>query len=183
MQQIKVICLEHYGKEVTPFGLLDILWKIPDFPMHCPEHHYLIPAILLTVYRKYKNDDIALLEEDLVKAEERARNLLPGYCGFFGACGAAVGCGIFFSLLTDTTPYSTTTWKLANGLTADCLHNIAETGGPRCCKRVSFTSLLTTIRFMKENLEMDIEIPGQVECMYHENNKECKKASCPYHKD
>jgi hypothetical protein len=183
LQQIREICLEHYNKELTPLELLHKAWELPDFQMHCPEHHYLIPAILLTIYRRYKKDDISPLESNLIKADERSRNLLPGYCGYFGACGAAVGSGIFFSLLTDTTPYSTHTWKLANGLTADCLHDIAEIGGPRCCKRVCFTSLATTVRFMKKNMDMDVEMPDEIVCTYHENNKECKKASCPYYKN
>jgi hypothetical protein len=181
-RQIREICIEQYDTGLTLLELLQKIWELPDFPMHCPEHHYLIPAVLLTIYRRYKNDDIGLLEEDLLKAEERARNLLPGFCGWYGACGAAVGSGIFLSLLTDTTPYSTHTWSLANRITADCLHDIAEIGGPRCCKRVSFTSMVTSARFMKEHLGMDICVIPDIACTYYENNKECKKTSCPYYK-
>ncbi len=177
---IRETCLEQYKTEITPLELLQKIWEMPEFPMHCPEHHFLIPAVLLTISRRYKNESIECLEEDLNKAEERARNLLPGYCGFFGACGAAVGSGIFFSLLTKTTPYSTQSWGQANRITAKCLHEIAATEGPRCCKRVSFTSLLTSLQFIKDNLGIDLGEITEITCTYHENNKECKKVSCPY---
>lgn len=149
--------------------------------MHCPEHHYLVPAVLLSVYRRIKKDNKALLEKDLITAKERAKNLLGGFCGWYGACGAAVGSGIFLSLLTDTSPYSTTTWGLVNQLTSQCLKDIAQIGGPRCCKRVCFTSVVSTTKFMKGHFGLDIGELPEIKCMYHERNAECKKDACPYY--
>ena len=178
---ISGICLAGFDSCAKPLELLHEAWEYPDFPMHCPEHHYLVPAVLLTVYRRLKTDDKALLKKDLMIAEERAKNLLAGFCGWYGACGAAVGSGIFLSLLTGTSPYSTQTWSLANLLTAECLKSIAAIGGPRCCKRVCFASITTTVDFMQENLNLNIgDLPG-IQCSYHEYNAECKKGFCPYY--
>lgn len=151
------------------------IWDDEDFPIHCPEHHFMMPAVLLTIYRRLRNDGKDILEKNLAVADERSRNLVPGACGLYGACGAAVGSGIFFSILTDTTPLSTRSWGQANRLTADCLHSIAEIWGPRCCKRVSYTTLSTTISYMKNNFGMDIRDENEIECKYHESNKECKR--------
>lgn len=180
-QHIKEICLAGYDKETPPVKMLEQIWENPDFPMHCPEHHFLMPAVLLATYRRLKNDPKTKLEEDLAIAEERGKNILAGFCGWYGACGAAIGSGIFFSILTDTSPYSTQTWGLANLLTAECLREIAEIGGPRCCKRVCFTTLMTTVEFIKKHLNLDIGGVPAIHCRYHEQNTECRKSACPYY--
>lgn len=66
-------------------------------PMHGPEHHYLIVAALLAAY---KNSGGRLdLAESLLEARRRSRKVPGGICGFWGCCGAAVGSGIFISLI------------------------------------------------------------------------------------
>ena len=42
------------------------------------------------------------------------------------------------SILTETTPYSESSWGITNMITAKSLMRMAEIGGPRCCKRNSF---------------------------------------------
>ena len=64
------------------------------------------------------------------EAEKRAKNVLPAFCGFYGACGAAIGVGIFMSIYTGTTPLTKDTWKLCNMSTADALKEMAKIGGP-----------------------------------------------------
>lgn len=149
--------------------------------MHCPEHHYLVPAVLLTTYCRLKNDGKAKLREELNLAGDRAKNLLAGFCGWYGACGAAVGSGMFLSVVTGTSPYSTDTWALVNRLSSDCLYNIAEIGGPRCCKRVCFTAVSTSITFMKQHFDLDLGQTTPIRCTYHQRNAECKKTACPYY--
>jgi len=181
MKSITSVCLDGFDGNASPLGLLERAWGNDGFPMHCPEHHYLMPAVLLTVYRRLKNDNRSLLEENLKTAEERSRNVLPGFCGWYGACGAAVGSGIFLSLLTDTSPYSAETWGKVNLLTSECLRDIAEIGGPRCCKRVCFTALKTTASFMKTYFDLDIGELPKISCVYHSRNAECRKTLCPYY--
>ena len=155
-------------------------WEYANFPMHCPQHHYLVPAVLLTVCCRLYKSGISRLEKDLETAKERAKNLLPGFCGWYGACGAAIGSGVFLSLLTDTSPYSTKTWGQTNLLTAKCLKSISELGGPRCCKRVCYTSVLTTTRFMKAQFGIKLGSLQKVTCSYSSQNEQCLKTSCPY---
>ncbi len=180
-ENIKIICLNGFDNEAKPLQLMEKVWENFDFPMHCPEHHFLIPAVLLTVYRRLKNDDKEILGKDLIIAEERAKNILAGFCGWYGVCGAAVGSGIFLSLLTDTSPYSTEKWALANRLTSECLRDIAALGGPRCCKRTCFATLEATMKFMKNKMNLDLGEMPDIRCSYSENNLECRKESCPYY--
>lgn len=180
--EITQVCIDGYNSKASPLELMEKAWEIIGFPMHCPEHHYLVPAVLLAVYRRLKNDGIDTLEIELEIAKERAKNLLPGFCGWYGACGAAVGSGIFLSILTDTSPYSGETWGQANLLTSKCLKSIAVLGGPRCCKRVSYTAVLTTTQFMNEHFALDIGSIAKPKCRFCSRNMECIKTSCPYYK-
>ena len=135
----------------------------------------------MTVYRRLRKDEQDILQRDLEFAQERAKNLLAGFCGWYGACGAAVGSGVFFSLLTDTSPYSGKTWAQANLLTARCLGKIAGLGGPRCCKRVCYTSVLETARVLREQLGLEIGALPSPACSSSDRNEECIKAQCLYY--
>lgn len=59
----------------------------------------------------------------------RAQSIVGGSCGFHGACRAAIGVGIFVSLVTAATPTSGEEWRLCNTATAEALTRIAARGG------------------------------------------------------
>lgn len=182
---IKRICVEAFEEEApTPsVALLRRVWDETDIQMHCPEHHFLVPASLLCVYRKMKNDSKEKFVDDLDVVLERSQQITGGFCGWFGACGAAVGAGIFLSVFTDTNPHSKEMWGKVNGITSECLRDIAEIGGPRCCKRVSFTSVRTASNFMKAHFGLDSNEPEEVHCTYYDNNPDCITERCPYYKN
>lgn len=147
--------------------------------MHGPEHHYLVPAVLLAAYRNSgQNLD---LERALKTAQDRACGVPGGICGLWGSCGAAIGAGIFMSVATGATPMSDKEWKLANQLTAQCLHDIAQNGGVRCCKRDVFLSLLRAVSFLREELGVELEAPENLKCSFFAKNAACKKEACPFH--
>jgi hypothetical protein len=165
----------------NPLGMAVTLMKSPSIKMHGPEHHFLVPAVLLSAFCNVTGrvNEKALKIE---KARHRAEKVLGGFCGFYGNCGAAVGTGIFMSVLTDATPLSKEEWKLSNLLTADSLHAIAHAGGPRCCKRDSFLAILEAARFVKEHLGVEFEMDSnQIKCEFHTLNKECRKADCRFY--
>lgn len=177
------ICLEAAAGGRRP-ELLDLLTRMMDLnglPMHCPVHHYMVPAALLTVCRGLRGYGVEILERDLATSLERARNVLPGFCGFYGTCGAAVGVGIFWSVITDSTPYSPASWPHLNRATGQALLEIAELGGPRCCKRTVFSAVKSTIPQIRELLGLEIALPAEIVCQYHKQNAECRKQGCPYY--
>lgn len=164
----------------NPVDIALILMRNGKIKMHGPEHHFLVPAVLLSAYYNIKNDDIQKIEK-IKKAKERAKNILGGFCGFYGACGAGVGTGIFISLITDATPLSKQEWKLSNLMTSKSLFSIANKGGPRCCKRTVFLSIIEAADFVNKNFGVEIDIDNKLKCEFNLLNKECLQDECPFY--
>ena len=155
------------------------LMKLEDFPMHAPVHHYLVPAVLLTFCRQAQGHGRAVLERDLALALERAKSVPGGSCGFYGACGACIGVGIFWSIIMDATPLSTQSWSCCNQATGEALLAIASVGGPRCCKRCTYLSIMSTVPRLQRVLGLEVSANTPI-CRFHEQNEECLNANCPY---
>ncbi len=182
--QVTQICLLEFKQksDIDLWSLFTKLIELDGLPMHCPVHHYILPAALLTTVRKKQGHEIEIIQRDLAEAEKRGRNVLSGFCGFYGSCGAAVGAGIFFSIITDATPHSAgQTWGWANQATGQALVNIAKFGGPRCCKRTSFISLQSVLPQIEDVLEINLRLPQEITCTYHKRNQECLKTNCPFY--
>lgn len=177
---IKRVCLN--TSSTNPVKLALKLMKHPSVKMHGPEHHFLVPAVLLaTYYNSVLQKEI--LVDKLNHAEKRSKNILGGFCGFYGACGAAIGTGIFISLVSEATPLSTDEWSFANEMTGISLQHIAKSGGPRCCKRDTFISLLEAIEFIKNKFDVSLEKEKNVTCEFSHLNKECLKEKCSFYKE
>jgi len=162
-----------------PLEMAVTLMKDPAVKMHGPEHHYLVPAVLLAAYynkRKLKDKK----KDKLAEARKRAGNVPGGFCGFYGDCGAAVGTGIFISILTGATPMSKKEWRLSNQMTARSLTKIAEHGGPRCCKRNTYIAIQEAVEFLEENFGTRLETAWAKKCGFHELNEECLLEDCPF---
>lgn len=178
-------CLAYYN---APAGRkpLEIISEVMDdvnFPMHNFAHHYLVPAVLLTAVCVKEGTPPEIYQKRMAEIAARAKNVLPAFCGLYGACGAAVGCGIFMSVQTGTTPLSKETWGLCNHATAGALEKMADMGGPRCCKRNTFAALAYMRGYLAEKLSIDLEIPNEIKCTYSKFNNECLKEDCPYYDD
>ncbi len=181
LSAIKLIRQFCNSTELTdPIQMALILMQHPAVKMHGPEHHFLVPAVLLAAYYNLKGDS-ASKRENIAEAEIRAKNVLGGFCGFYGNCGAAVGTGIFLSLITDATPLSTGSWRLSNMMTARALMSIALHGGPRCCKRNTHLAIIEAAQFLKENLNLQMNVSSKIECQFSPLNKECLKKECPFY--
>ena len=100
-----------------------------------------------------------------------------------GDCGAAVGTGIFISLVTGATPLSHREWQQANLVVAKSLETIAMHGGPRCCKRNTFLAIQGAVAFAKAQLGVTIPLSPTVTCQFYGMNKECRTRDCPFYPD
>lgn len=175
---IAALCLADTSR--NPIEILEKLMSQPDCPMHGPTHHVLVGAALLTAYNNSLPDSSKLdLKEALAEMRERGEQVPGGACGYLGACGASISTGIFLSIVTRNTPFSTDTWRLCNLCTARALEQVALNGGPRCCKRDSYLSVLTAIDFVKENLGVEMVKP-EVHCTRSQINEQCIGKKCPF---
>ena len=120
---------------------------------------------------------------DLVKAltemKNRGQSVPGGACGFWGACGAGISSGMFISIISSSTPLSGEPWGLSNRMTAKALERIGSVGGPRCCKRDSYLSILSAIDFVKEHFGIEMEKP-EIVCSYSPQNNQCLGTRCPF---
>ena len=143
-------------------------------------HHVMVGAALLTAYRNSggKIDLDAALQEMKARGSEYP----GGACGLWGCCGAAVSTGMFMSITTKATPLTGRSWKLSNLMTSRALKSIAQLGGPRCCKRDSFTAAIAAVELVKEELGVEMELPEKITCDFSNENEQCLKKHCPYHR-
>ena len=170
-----------YGRDLQrPIAILEKMMSQSFCHMLGPEHHVLVGAALLTAYNNAVADSMKVdLQSGLLEVMSRGRQVPGGACGYMGACGAAISTGIFMSVVTHNTPLSTETWQLCNLCTARALEQVALNGGPRCCKRDSYLSILTAIDFVKEYLDVEMEKP-EVKCSRSRINNQCIGKKCPF---
>lgn len=162
----------------NPIALLQKLMEDPYIYMHGPEHHVMVGAVLLTAYHNCGGE--IDLDEALEEIKQRGGQYPGGSCGLWGACGAAVSTGMFMSILTKATPLTGKSWRMSNEMTAKALEEIAKLGGPRCCKRNSFTAVKVAAEYVRENMGIVMELPEKILCDFSAENKQCLKKHCPY---
>ena len=162
----------------NPIVLLQKLMEDPYIYMHGPEHHVMVGAVLLTAYHNCGGE--IDLDEALEEIKQRGGQYPGGSCGLWGACGAAVSTGMFMSILTKATPLTGKSWRMSNEMTAKALEEIAKLGGPRCCKRNSFTAVKVAAEYVRENIGIVMELPEKILCDFSAENKQCLKKHCPY---
>lgn len=169
----------------NPVEIMQKLMEDPYIYMHGPEHHVMVGAALLTAYYNsggFAGDRASSdFESALEEMKSRGSEYPGGSCGLWGCCGAAVSTGMFVSIVTKATPLTGKSWGLSNRMTAEALKVIGELGGPRCCKRNSFTAAVAAVKFAAENLGVKMELPEKIQCEFSGENKECLRKRCPYH--
>jgi hypothetical protein len=93
-----------------------------------------------------------------------------------------VGTGIFVSLITEATPLSQREWRLSNLMTSRSLLAVANSGGPRCCKRDSFLSIIEAAKFLREHFDVDLPLTRDVKCEFNHLNLECLADECRFYR-
>ena len=171
------LCLEEKSKD--PVAIIEKMMEMPFCHMHGPEHHVMVGAALLTAYKNAGGD--IDLRDALNEIMERGSSVPGGACGFWGACGAGISSGMFISIISGSTPLKNEPFALSHKMTSASLAKIGEIGGPRCCKRDSFLSILTAIDFVKEHFGVEMEKP-EVICSWSSHNNQCIGKRCPFSK-
>lgn len=88
-------------------------------------------------------------------------------------------CPMFVSIISGSTPLSTESWGLANKMTSKALDAIGSIGGPRCCKRDSYLSILVAIEYVKEHFGIEMD-SSDIQCSHYKQNNQCIGNRCPF---
>lgn len=176
VQLILEVCRNTVSND--PVEIMLKLMAQPSVHMHGPEHHILVGASLLAAY--HNSGGNIDLDKALTEMERRGKQVPGGACGFWGSCGAAISAGMYVSIVTGSTPISKKAWSLSNLMTSEALKRISELGGPRCCKRNSYTAVLCAVDFTKEHLGVTMKRSEKIDCSFSEYNHECLGTECIY---
>ena len=169
------LCMDEQSR--NPIDIIEKMMAMPFCHMHGPEHHVMVGSALLTAYKNAGgNID---LHSALIEILNRGKSVPGGACGFWGACGAGISSGMFISIISKSTPLENEPFALSHRMTAKSLEQIGEIGGPRCCKRESFLSILAAIDFVKKHFGIEMEKP-KVVCHYSAQNNQCIGKRCPF---
>ncbi len=175
MDSILGLCLSETARD--PIAILEKMMAMPFCHMHGPEHHVMVGAALLTAYKNAGGQ--IDLGKALPEMYSRGKAVPGGVCGFWGACGAGISAGQFVAIATESTPLAAEPWGLSNRMTAKALESIGQNGGPRCCKRDSYLSVLAAVDFAAEHLGVHMEKSKPI-CTRSRQNNQCIGTRCPF---
>ena len=171
------LCMHETSRD--PVHIIQKMMDMPFCHMHGPEHHVMVGAALLTAYHNAGGD--IDLHSSLLEMMDRGKDVPGGSCGFWGACGAGISSGMFISIISGSTPLENEPFALSHKMTSRSLGRIGEIGGPRCCKRDSYLSIIEAIDFVRENFGLEME-KDTVICHHSSQNNQCIGKRCPFSK-
>jgi len=160
-----------------PACILEQIIAHPAISMHGPEHHAIVPGVIIAAAR---NAGYRCPAGAIDEALQRAIEVPGGWCGFYGACGAAVGVGIAVSVWIGATPLTGRPRSLALGATSFALARMLD-GQPRCCKRATRLAVTAAVDYLREHFEIQLPCRGKTVCTYVTRNQECPRTLCPYY--
>ncbi|HIJ89460.1 MAG: DUF5714 domain-containing protein [Desulfobulbaceae bacterium] len=171
---IQLLCAE--TQEQDMLLLLDTIRRHPAIPLHGPEHHAMVPGIILATYRNLGGK---ISREAILTGIERGSKVPGGVCGFWGNCGAAAGVGIAFSVLLEATPLTPKARQQVQEITSRVLSEIAQTQGARCCQRETVTALREAALLSHRLLPVPLLAEADFFCRQYSGNRECIGGQCP----
>ena len=161
----------------NPACILEQIMAHPAISMHGPEHHAIVPGAIIVAFRNF---GYCCPDGAIDEALQRATEVPRGWCGSYGACGAAVGVGIAISVCTGATPLTGRPRSLALGATSFALARMLD-GQPRCCKRAARLAVTATVDYLREHFEIQLPCRGKTVCIYVPRNQDCSRTLCPYY--
>jgi hypothetical protein len=174
LEVIERICL--HSTETDLIALLERIRRHDSIPLHGPEHHALVPGVILATYRNLGGK----LSDAQIRSGIRRGSKVPGgACGFLGACGAAVGVGTAFSVILEASPLAASGRRVAQSATSAVLAEIAKLEAARCCQRECFIALETAAELSRSLLPVALRADATIACEQVDLNEECLGPVCP----
>lgn len=174
VEVIRTVCSS--SDETDMLRMASRIRSHPSFSVHGPEHHAMVPGVILATYRNLGGNVQPL---QVMSAIDRGALTPGGACGFMGSCGAALGVGIAFALLLESNPLKGDSRTVSQRITAEVLKKIAETGASRCCRRECYIALKAAAELSGQYLPMKLVAEDDFTCDQHDLNRECLGSECP----
>jgi len=171
---IETVC--RTTRETDMITLLRQIRGHSTIPLHGPEHHALVPGIILATYRNLGGS----LPDDAIRTAVRRGATVPGgACGFMGSCGAAIGVGTAFASILDSTPLNPVARRRAQAATSAVLAEIARIEAARCCQRECYVALVKAAELSRDLLPVALLAEAPLDCEQSALVEECVGADCP----
>jgi 7,8-dihydro-6-hydroxymethylpterin dimethyltransferase len=174
LEVVRATCLA--SGETDMIALMKRIRAHEAINVHGPEHHALVPALIVTTYRNIGGE---ATNADIETAISRGASVPGGACGLFGSCGAAQGVGIGFGILLKSSPVKAAKRQLVLSATATVLKRLAAYEAARCCQRDCYLSLKAAAELSHEMLPIPLQADEEYPCRQRHLNKECLGYMCP----
>lgn len=171
------ICLE--TEETDMIRILNLIRQHPVIPLHGPEHHFAVPGAIVAAYR---NSGGSISPGQIRSAIERGSGIPGGSCGFWGGCGAALGVGIGFGVILESSPIKADQRFIVQQVTGQIIEKLNRVKAARCCQRETWTALVEAARLSRKFLPVPLQVDADLACTQMAMNKECPGKACPYFK-
>jgi SAM-dependent methyltransferase len=162
--------------ETDMISLLDRIRRHEAMRVHGPEHHAMVPAIILATAR---NLGAPVTEEMIRLGIQRGSRVVGGHCAYVGACGAALGVGVAFSLILECNPVKGSQRKTVQSAVMAALEPIAALDAARCCQRDSWLALKKAAESSHEILPVALHADAPLRCAQVSANAQCMGDTCP----
>jgi SAM-dependent methyltransferase len=174
MAVIERVCLSN--DETDMAILLDRIRGHAAVPMHGPEHHAIVPGVILATAR---NLGMPVSDEMIRRGLRRGRQIAGGHCAFMGACGAALGVGVAFGILLGASPVKAAERRTVQSAVAEALAPIAALEAGRCCQRDAWLALRKAAEISDKALGFRLRAEAAPKCTQMSRNAQCIGDACP----
>jgi SAM-dependent methyltransferase len=171
---VERICL--LSLETDMVALMQAIRSHAFFPVHGPEHHGMVAGVVLSTYRNLGGK----MTDDAIRLGiQRGGRVSGGACAFMGACGGALGVGIAFGLILESSPVKAEARQIVQQATKEALAKIASFKAARCCQRDTWLGLRTAAELSNRYLAIPLLADAPLECAQFMRNRECIGRTCP----
>jgi len=171
---IERVCLS--TAETDMVALMQVIRRHPGIPMHGPEHHGLVPGVILATCRNLGGN----VTDEMIRAGiQRGARVMGGACAFTGSCGAASGVGVAFSMLLDANPLRPKERQQVMQAVNAVATAIADQPAARCCQRDVWLALVKTAQLSRDLLGLPLRADAPIRCGQFAMNEDCLTMACP----
>jgi len=171
---IEHLCVE--TSETDMLALLGEIRKHPAIAVNGPEHHALVPGIILATYRNLGGD---ITPERITSGIRRGSRIPGGACGFLGVCGAGTGVGVAMGIILESNPLKADERQITMSITQKILAEIGALRAARCCQRDSWIALKKLAELSSSVLPVTLLAKSHWTCAQQHLNKQCFGKGCP----